>query len=933
MGKSDRLEKEAWEEQTSKTVERRSHGRADQKVPRYDGGFIDLANESVMNDAKTDSSKGSESKRDKTSDKNAEKSIKKRDLKITRKRKKKTERKAPGGKPSEEGFFLDSKLVPNDTPKETNQASSGTVNIIEIKSNRVQRIKQKVEQEKLDKINQTNERFESDNLREEQAEKLRREKLEEERQAAEKLRREKLEEERKAAEKLRREKLEEEKKAAEKLRREKLEEERQAAEKLRREKLEEEKKAAEKLRREKLEEEKKAAEKLRKEKLEEERQAAEKLRKERLAEERRAAKRLRREKLEKERQAAQRLRREKLEEERQVAEELQKEKLEKEKEAAEKLQKEEPEEEKQVAENLQKEKPEEERKARKKRSKDKLSKQEQNREQPATGKNQNRKGERGKQASDLTWEETRPPGSRKNNQRNRNTNEEKQIQGILVPTKTEREVDQPPPSKKQLRAAAKQKEKELKEPRKPMSKRAKRTLGLGIPAALFLSGYIVVSVLFMGRFIDRTYINGYDFSRATAGEVSSFFANKGETFTVEISGLAGLSETITGEELGLSISDNGQVMALLENQNSWAWPIRLLTGTEHHIDLVVEYNDDLLVERVDEIVCIDRDRTIEPVDAKPYFNGERFEIRGEVLGTLINPDIVISHIEASMSAYGNALDLREIGAYIRPNVFSDDPRLVASVGRLNHYVGSSITFDLNPKLVVVNHEQIVEWVSWDSNFNVTFHEEMAREFMNDFVAKYSTLGTTRTFTNPLGRTVEVESHYFGWDLDAETEMENFLSNIRNGETVTREPAYFTRGSFHEAGEWGDTFIQICKTDQHLWFFENGELVLESPVVTGMAGSSQTPTGVFEILWMASPTILRGPIIDQATGAREWESPVSYWMAITWCGVGLHDATWQPYFGGSRWTYGGSRGCINMPLGLAGELYHMVGEGTITIVHW
>jgi hypothetical protein len=268
-----------------------------------------------------------------------------------------------------------------------------------------------------------------------------------------------------------------------------------------------------------------------------------------------------------------------------------------------------------------------------------------------------------------------------------------------------------------------------------------------------------------------------------------------------------------------------------------------------------------------------------------------------------------------------------IDAYIRPTVFSTNPELVASIDRLNHYVGASITYDLNPKQVVVDKEQIVDWLSWDNNFNVTFHEEPAREFMSDFMAKYSTLGTTRTFTNPLGMEAEVESHFFGWCLDEETEVEAFLSNIRNGETAYREPAHFTRGSFQETGEWGDTFIQVCLTTQHMWYFENGELMLENPIVTGMAGRSQTPPGIFEILWMASPTVLRGPVVCQETGRREWESPVSYWMAITWCGIGFHDATWQPYFGGNRWTYGGSRGCINMPLGPAGELYRMVGEGT------
>ena len=495
-------------------------------------------------------------------------------------------------------------------------------------------------------------------------------------------------------------------------------------------------------------------------------------------------------------------------------------------------------------------------------------------------------------------------------------------------------VDKPIPKKQPgNKPVAKKPAPPKKEPRKPMSKGAKMLLRMGIPAALLLCVYIAGSIFYSSQFIDRTFINGYDFSRIEPAVVSRFFEDKGDNFAIRISGIGGLEETITGEELELSISDNGQVAALFESQSSWRWPIFLVTGADYEINLLIDYNEALLEDRVAEIVCVDRDITIEPVDAKPVFNGERFEIQEEVLGTLIDSNIMMSHIQASMSAYGNFLDLYEIGAYIRPAIFSSNPNLIAAVDRLNHYVGASITYDLNPKQVVVNHEQIVDWLSWDGGFNVTFHEEMARGFMDDFIEMYSTRGSTRSFTNPLGKTAEVDSDFFGWLLDGETEVEAFLSNIRNGETAHREPAYFTRGSFHENGEWGDTYVQVCKTTQHLWYFVNGEFVLESPIVTGMAGSTQTPTGIFEILWMASPTVLRGPIIDHETGAREWESPVSYWMAITWCGIGLHDATWQPYFGGSRWTYGGSRGCINMPLGLAGELYRLVGEGTMVIVHW
>ena len=136
---------------------------------------------------------------------------------------------------------------------------------------------------------------------------------------------------------------------------------------------------------------------------------------------------------------------------------------------------------------------------------------------------------------------------------------------------------------------------------------------------------------------------------------------------------------------------------------------------------------------------------------------------------------------------------------------------------------------------------------------------------------------------------------------------------------------------HIPADIGNTFIQVDLTNQYLWYFIEGELILEGSVVTGRP-EYPTPTGVFEVLWTESPTVLRGPI-DSERGGYEWEVEISYWMGITWCGVGLHDAVWQPYFGGDRFTYSGSRGCIEMPLDMISELFNMVPEGTPVVVHY
>ena len=73
--------------------------------------------------------------------------------------------------------------------------------------------------------------------------------------------------------------------------------------------------------------------------------------------------------------------------------------------------------------------------------------------------------------------------------------------------------------------------------------------------------------------------------------------------------------------------------------------------------------------------------------------------------------------------------------------------------------------------------------------------------------------------------------------------------------------------------------------------------------------------------------------DPATGQPIYETPVAYWMRVTWTGIGFHDATWQSAFGGSRYQTNGSHGCINMPYDQAAALYDMLSVGTPVVMHY
>lgn len=112
------------------------------------------------------------------------------------------------------------------------------------------------------------------------------------------------------------------------------------------------------------------------------------------------------------------------------------------------------------------------------------------------------------------------------------------------------------------------------------------------------------------------------------------------------------------------------------------------------------------------------------------------------------------------------------------------------------------------------------------------------------------------------------------------------------------------------------YVVVSISKQTLKYYEYGQLVLSSNVVTGING--KTPTGTFKVLNKATNIILKG---------KDYESFVNYWIAFKGVAFGFHDASWRSKFGGNIYKYNGSHGCVNMPYSKVKQLYNMISIGT------
>ncbi len=245
--------------------------------------------------------------------------------------------------------------------------------------------------------------------------------------------------------------------------------------------------------------------------------------------------------------------------------------------------------------------------------------------------------------------------------------------------------------------------------------------------------------------------------------------------------------------------------------------------------------------------------------------------------------------------------------------------------------GITITYQMpNNQTEVLDGLTIASWVTGNQGATVTLDATKVRAYVQSLKDKYDTKDGVQTWKSADGTTKSLKTSY-GWRIDLDQEVAALTANIQSLQSVTREPIYSARAAQTAMPQWGNTFVEIDLSTQHVYYYKDGSCVWDSKCVTGTATDPDraTPTGVFSLKYKQKDRVLRGRI-DPKTGKPSYETPVSYWMPFNG-NIGLHDANWRSSFGGSIYLKNGSHGCINLPPANAKTLYDLLTPGTVVVV--
>ena len=274
--------------------------------------------------------------------------------------------------------------------------------------------------------------------------------------------------------------------------------------------------------------------------------------------------------------------------------------------------------------------------------------------------------------------------------------------------------------------------------------------------------------------------------------------------------------------------------------------------------------------------------------------------------------------------------------YIVPELTASNKRLQKKCSMLNEYADETITYVFGSVTETLDFKDFMNWIKIKGD-EVTLRQEKVTEYVSGLAEKYNTRYRDRVFTTSGGGEVTFPAglNEYGYTILEESEAAQLTQDILSGQSVEREPIYLTNN------DWGDpcylsrngqddlngTYVEVSIGAQHMWYYLNGALFLESDVVTGDVTLDQgTASGVFPLAFKESPATLKG-----GEGKKKYTTKVQYWMPF-YEGQGLHDAWWKTVFGGEEYKGNGSHGCVNLPSSVAETLYNNIVPGTPIVIY-
>ena len=460
---------------------------------------------------------------------------------------------------------------------------------------------------------------------------------------------------------------------------------------------------------------------------------------------------------------------------------------------------------------------------------------------------------------------------------------------------------------------------------------------LGSLVGVLAIAYVAVALVFSNWFMPNTTIGDMDISLKTSDEVAAMLDDVAADYTLDVVG-NGFSYRTDAAGVGLSVDSDAIVRAIHADLNSWAWPVLIFQPSHDEAGrFEVTFKQALYQDGVRAAVEKFNETATPPTNATIAYDesSNSFKVKAEVAGTQLDTNAVLAAMGDAIGSLNPKVTLGP-DQLVQPKIFQDDPKLLSSAELATGMIKAKLTLNLAGKEVgTVSADELAQFIVMnEENYEVTLNEEALDAWVSELANGFNTVESERTYTREDGKVITVSGGVYGWEVDTEALRNAIIEGVKSGSAATIDiPCSQEAAVYNGPGErdWGSRYIDVDLAEQYVRFFDNGAIIWEAPCISGKPdGVHDTNTGVYVINNKKSPEKLEG----YENGVKIYTSYVTYWMPFVGNAIGLHDADWQPSFGGSMYANGyGSHGCVNLPPYAAAELFGIVEVGDVVVSHW
>ena len=379
-----------------------------------------------------------------------------------------------------------------------------------------------------------------------------------------------------------------------------------------------------------------------------------------------------------------------------------------------------------------------------------------------------------------------------------------------------------------------------------------------------------------------------------------------------------LQLTVDGEALELSGKDFGLTCS---RKNFDAAVDALEAGTEPDFSTLVHYND----AKLRPILKRSLNRT--SADAAIVYDeaAGAYKLESEVYGLETNYNALADEIRDAICTLTPQYTATGFAQVVKPERTADNPNAAKAVEFANKMGSVKLSYNFGTESEPIWHEIPADVIRsfihfGEDGFHLSVNEFAVEAYVAELASLYDTEAATGPFPTTGGEVLDMVITYNACHVDTAALTESISTCMTFGLSGERQVSYLP-GSI-KGMPFNGTYVEVDLTNQHMWFYKDGQLLIDSDLVSGnVAANHHTPTGVFTIYSRSYGTTLEGP------GYASW---VNFWMPFTG-GYGLHDASWRNKFGGDIYLTDGSHGCVNLPYEAAKTLINNSRSGETRVV--